>query len=276
MALSATAWLNALNLTWSPAAGAAAGTAAHRDAIDHRLRGELGTGGMTDIGSLPHGTGVSRYSHVDSLVVLPGAKPASHWTALERVRESLQQRWPDLRIEVRQPAVVCWFDDGPIEVVPGYAHDRGFWIADPVGEWMTTYPQEQHGWVDRVDAEHIGGAKALTRQLKVWKYQRHVPISSSYLEMAAAKHLAGRTGYRPVLDLALVLERLHEHQLEPIKDPTGAGSPFTAYSSVAKHAEALSKLATAQSRAAKARERHDAEDEEGAVAQLRLLFDHDR
>ncbi len=56
---------------------------------------------------------------------------------------------------------------------------------------MKTYPKQHNTYVNSVNAKLGGGAKRLARQLKVWKYQRSVPVSSCYLEMRSAKYLDG-------------------------------------------------------------------------------------
>jgi hypothetical protein len=74
------------------------------------------------------------------------------------------------------------------------------------------------------------------------------------------------------IDLHAYLKHLQDIELAAMNDPTGLGSRFTACSSDSNRQDALSKLATAVSRAVKARQ-HDIKDEDAqAVAQLKLLF----
>jgi hypothetical protein len=271
---TADTWLRNLNVFWTPGTGQFGGARVHRSAIETRLTDFVGIHRMFEIGSLRQGTGVSRFSDADYLVSMKGARPASQVSTLRRVKASLQQRFRTTSIVVRQPAVVCRFTDGPVEVVPGYPDGDAFWIPDPTGSWMRTYPTQHNRYVNEVNAKHGGGAKALARQLKVWKYQRGVPVSSCYLEMRAAKHLADRSTYRPLRDLTAALTALQTAQFRALNDPTGRGSRFTAYSSVTSRDEAISKLNTAVNRARKARRYMSVGDDAAAIGQLRLLFDH--
>ena len=273
--VSADGWIRSLTTFWTPSVGQFSAARAHRAAIEARLKSDVGIFGMFEIGSLRHGTGVSQYSDADYLVSMHGIRPASQWTTLNKVKASLQQRFPSTTITVRQPAVVCSFSDGPVEVVPGYYADSGYWIPDPTGSWMKTYPSEHNEYVNGVNNRLSGGAKALARQLKIWKYRRAVPVSSCYLEMRAARYLADEQTYSPLIDLKRALLTLQSAELRALNDPTGLGSRFTATSSDSTRRDALSKLDTAVGRVVKARDYVLAGNDPQAIGQLQLLFNHD-
>ena len=227
---------------------------------------------MLEIGSLRHGTGVWQYSDADYLVSLKGLQPSSQWTMLNRVRDSLKARFTTTDIVVRQPAVVCRFSDGHVEVVPGYVGASGYNIADPAGDWMTTFPKDHNSYVNKVNNRHNGAVKALARQLKVWKYRRNVPVSSCYLEMRTAKHMEDESTYSPIWDLYLSLQKMQVAGLASMNDPTGLGSRFGACSSATNKTDALSKLGRAVTRARSAKDYEHDGDQEQAIAQLKLLF----
>lgn len=269
------AWLTDLNHYFTPSTSDFAAAKSHKQSIEARLDYDLGAYRMFEIGSLRHGTGVWYYSDVDYLVSLKGFKPASSTTMLEKVKSSLQIRFPSTTITIRRPAVVCTFSDAIVEVVPGYVEDTGgYLIADPVsfGGWIKTYPEKHNDYVNEVNRKHNGGVKTLARQLKVWKYKRNVPISSCYLEMRAAKYMDGQSSYSGVLDLYYSLRDLKQVGLAAMNDPTGLGSRFTACSSDATKSDAISKLSTAVDRALKAKDYYVANDDERAKQQLALLF----
>lgn len=272
MTQTATAWLNATTATWAPSATQFTGARTHRAAIEAKLNAALGIFGMFEIGSLRHGTGIWTHSDADYLVSLKGTRPESQWTTLNNVKVALQARYPTTTIVVRQPAVVCRFSDGDVEVVPGFYSDSGYWIPDPTGGWMKTFPTDHNEYVNNVNKKHDGAAKKLARQMKIWKYRRGVPVSSCYLEMRAAKHLEGESTYLPVWDLHLALKKILDANLVAMNDPTGLGSRFTATSSATSKADALSKLETAVSRASKARDYEREGHHEKAIEQLKLLF----
>jgi hypothetical protein len=228
---------------------------------------------MFEIGSLRHGTGVWVYSDADFLVSLKGVQPTSPWTMLNRVKESLQGRFTSTEIVIRRPAVVCRFSDGTVEVVPAYPATSGYNISDPASDgWMKTFPKDHNSYVTRVNNDHGGNVKLLARQIKVWKYERNVPVSSCYLEMRAAQHMEGESSYDALWDLHASLKKMSDAKLASMNDPTGLGSRFGSCSSESNKADALSKLDTAVTRAHKARDYAKNSDHANAIEQLKLLF----
>lgn len=273
MSGTASSWLSELTSYYTPTSTQFDGAKSHKDSIETRLDTVLGVYRMFEIGSLRHGTGVWHYSDADYLVSLKGIQPDSPWTMLTKVKEALQARFTATVITIRQPAVVCKFSDGIVEVVPGYiAAGGGYMIANPAGGWMKSYPEDHNKYVNAVNSIHNGGAKKLARHLKIWKYKRNVPVSSCYLEMRAAKYLEDEKTYAPLFDLHAALKHLQTVQLAALNDPTGLGSRFGAYSSDATKRDALSKLDSAVTRAKKALDYSLKDEQENAIEQLKLLF----
>lgn len=272
MSETARSWLNSLTSLYTPTSTQFDAAKNHRASIESRLDAFLGLYEMFEIGSLRHGTGVWQYSDADYMVSLKGVRPSSPWTMLNRVKETLQARFPGTNIGVRRPAVVCYFSDGIVEVVPAYRSESGYWISDPAEGWMKSYPKSHNKYVNDVNTTHNGAAKTLARQLKIWKYLRQVPISSCYLEMRAAKHLDGEAAYLPFWDLYLVLDKMYDANLAAMNDPTGLGSRFGACSSDVNRQDALSKLGRAVTRANKARQFDSDGKHAQAIEQLKLLF----
>jgi len=272
MSETSRSWLTDLTSLYTPTSIQFDAAKSHRSSIQARLNATIGIHRMFEIGSLRHGTGIWQYSDADYLVSLKGDKPSSPWTTLNKVKEELQGRFPGTSISIRQPAVVCKFPDGVVEVVPGYVSGRGYWIANPAGGWMESHPEEHNEYVNTVNRKHNGGAKTLARQLKIWKYLRNVPISSCYLEMRAAHYLEGKSVYEPFSDLYLSLGKMYLADLASMNDPSGLGSRFGACSSEANRTKALSKLGTAVVRAGKARDFESNGQHAQAIEQLKLLF----
>lgn len=273
MSETARAWLNDLTSLYTPTPSEFDAARGHRASIESRLEAHLGVQEMLEIGSLRHGTGVWQYSDADFLVALKGSQPSSPWTMLNKVKETLQGRFPATTIVVRRPAVVCKFSDANVEVVPAYATTSGYSIANPADGWVTTHPKDHNTYVNDVNKKHDGAVKKLARQVKVWKYRRNVPVSSCYLEMRSARHLEGETTYSPLWDLYLSLKKIHDAALAAMNDPTGLGSRFGACSSEYNRLDAMSKLETAVPRARKAKDFDQEGDHAQAIAQLKLLFD---
>lgn len=275
MTQTATQWLTALTSTYTPSSTAFDAARSHRVAIEARLDVYLGLHEMFETGSLRHGTGVRWYSDADYIVSLKGTRPSSEWTALNKVKETLQGRYPNTTIGVRRPAVACEFSDGTVEVVPAYASsdsNGGYWIPDPTGGWMKSHPKDHNAYVNDANKKHNGAAKQLARWAKIWKYERNVPISSCYLEMRAAKYATSVETWIAPWDLHDFLKDLLDRNLAAMNDPTGLGSRFNATSSDSNHDEAKSKLSTAVTRAAKAKAANREDDHASAVEALRLLF----
>lgn len=237
MSQTAHAWLHDLTNLFTPTATQFDAARGHRASIETRLDTDHGVREMFEIGSLKHGTGVWRYSDADFLVSLKGDRPGSPWTMLNKVKDSLAERFPTTTIVVRRPAVVCRFADGDVEVVPGYFSDSGYWMANPADGWMKTHPKDHNQYVNNINSDHSGAVKKLARQLKVWKYRRNVPISSCYLEMRAAKHMSGESSYAEFWDLHQVLKKMHDAELAAMNDPTGLGSRFGSCSSESNRVE---------------------------------------
>jgi hypothetical protein len=272
MTQTAKAWLDSLTALYTPTPTEFDAARLHRRSIETRLDAYLGLHEMFEIGSLRHGTGVWRHSDADFLASLKGVRPGSPWTMLNKVKETLQGRYPSTAIVVRRPAVVCRFSDADVEIVPAYPASYGYWIADPAGDWMTTHPKDHNRYVNDVNRKHDGAVKRLARQAKIWKYARNVPVSSCYLEMRSARHMVGESVYSPLVDLYLALRKMNEAGLASMNDPTGFGARFGACSSDANRKEALSKLGVAVSRAKKAKNYAHEGDDDKAIEQLKLLF----
>lgn len=273
-------WLSELNSLYTPLPSHVDAAKGHKDSIETRLDYVLGVYRMFEIGSLRHGTGIWHHSDGDYLASLKGIRPTSSGTMLTKVRDALVVRFPSTVISVRSPAVVCHFSDCKVEVVPGYifdtGDDHGYWIADPAspGAWMKTYPEAHNRYVNDVSRRvGAGSVKKLARQLKVWKYERNVPVSSCYLEMRAARHMSGEDRYVPLWDLYLTLKQIRDAGLAAMNDPTGLGSRFTACSSEANRLNAMSKLDSAVNRALKAKDYAHEGYQMLAIEQLKLLFD---
>jgi hypothetical protein len=270
---TATSWLADLTNQYTPTSSEFDAARSHRASVQARLDYDLGVREMFEIGSLKHGTGVWSYSDADFLVALKGVQPKSPWTMLNNVKQSLQDRFTSTSIVVRRPAVVCRFSDATVEVVPAYeSSTSGYLIADPAGEWMETHPKDHNSYVNQVNNKHNGDVKRLARQVKVWKYQRNVPVSSCYLEMRAAQHMEGESSYASLWDLHKALKKMLDIKLASMNDPTGLGSRFGSCSSESNKQDALSKLETAVMRARKAKDYAGNDNHESAIEQLKLLF----
>lgn len=255
----------------------------HRATVKAALEAKLTVRRFFETGSFSHGTGVRGYSDIDALVSLGDTKPESSYTALTWVKDILSDRFPRTTVKIRRPAVVIEFGGGyeTWEVIPGFLTTRGgpdqlvYDIPGPSAGavYIDSAPKEHLAYVDGCNLKpHKGDAKALARLIKAWKYFRNVPISSFYLEMRCAQHVATQKTYIHVYDVCQILEKLDGHELAPMNDPSGATGRIHACSSDATREDALSKLSTAAARARKALDAYKDEKYVTAFENLDLLF----
>jgi hypothetical protein len=256
--------------------------AQHRTSVEAAINAALTTRGFRQTGSFHHGTGVRHHCDVDVLVSIADQKPSSSDTALGWIKSALQTRFPTTKVRISRPAVVIEFAGGTEtwEVIPGFLTTRG-----GLKTLIYDIPGASTGWLDSAPIEHLnyvdecnklkrvqGGAKKLARLTKAWKYYNNVPISSFYLEMRAAQHVAGEPSFLPVWDICQLLEKLEGHQLAGMNDPKGAAGRFYACSTDAKKDDARSKLHTAATRARKALDAYNGDKIDTAFEKLDLLF----
>jgi hypothetical protein len=255
--------------------------ASHRASVRAAVDAHLSVNSFFETGSFSHGTGVRNRSDIDALVSIGNPKPISSDTALSWVKAALTQRFPNTTIRTARPAIVVEFAGGyeTWEVIPGFLTDRGgaaqyvYDIPGPSGGWIDSAPKEHLAYVNECNSTPTKGrTKQLARLVKAWKYYCNVPMSSFYLEMRAAQHVAAQTSYVHVYDVYQLLEKLEGHELASMNDPKGASGRFHPCSSDAKKEEALSKLSTAATRARKALDAHRDDKPDSAFYYLDLLF----
>jgi hypothetical protein len=252
----------------------------HRGSVESSLRNALDVKMFRESGSFNHGTGVRNHCDVDLLVSL-GTKPGTSSRALNWVKTALSNSFPHTPAKISRPAVVILFNGGreTWEIIPGFRKNQGdaaLYSIPGVGEidWMESAPTEHLNYVTEVNNKTgiAGAAKKLARMAKAWKYYNNVPVSSFYLEMRAAQYMNGEKVWDPIQDLSRYFNHLTNVNLGPMNDPKGLTKRFFACSTTAKGTEALSKLATATSRAQKALDAHNSNKPTDAFYWLDLLF----
>jgi len=234
----------------------------HRDSIETKLKSEFGLYRMYESGSWKHGTGVVGFSDVDYFISLKTAKPLYGSSALASVKTAMQERFPTTTVRVSTPAVVLDFGNGyeRVELIPAYPsytlenNDIGYSIPGVRENWMESSPESHLKYVNKCNQQKNvkGGAKKLARLVKAWKYLNDVPISSFYLEMRASKYMTTQSSVILAVDMKIFLSRILTEELSAMNDPTGNTGRIYPCSSDSKHAEAMSKLKTAVTRAEKA------------------------
>jgi len=255
----------------------------HRSTVKSALESRLDVLNFFETGSFSHGTGIRYRSDIDALVSLGADRPETSYTALTWVKNALEARFHSTPVTIRRPAVVVEFASGyeTWEVIPGFLTGRGtvdqrvydIPSATSGGGWIDSAPKEHLRFVDECNKKPSNGkAKKLARLIKAWKYYRDVPVSSFYLEMRCAQHVATQTAYLHIWDVCQLLEKLEDHQLAAMNDPMSASGRIHACSSDSTRSDALSKLSSATGRARKALDAYRAEKFDEAFYYLDLLF----
>ncbi|WP_370945385.1 nucleotidyltransferase [Amycolatopsis sp. cg5] len=264
----------------TPLASQRAAAAAHRSRVETSLKNSLTVLAMRETGSFHHGTGVRNYSDVDVLASIGNTKPSTSDTALNWVKNALSASFPATTVRISRPAVVVEFAGGDEtwEVIPGFLTSSDpsplYDIPGPASGWIESAPTAHLDYVNECNRKNgvQGAAKKLARLIKAWKYYCNVPISSFYLEMRAAQHMASQPAFIAVWDVCLLLESLHGHGLAAMNDPKGRTGRFHPCSSDYRKTDALSKLSTAATRARKALDAYQNDNFDDAFYYLNLLF----
>lgn len=235
----------------------------HRASIEACLKSNFGLNRFTRIGSFGNGTNVSGYSDVDYLACIPTAQLTKTSTAsLIKVKNALATRFPNTGVAVNSPAVLVPFGDKKSEdteiVVADYVNESNgykvYEIADGNDGWMEVSPDAHNAYVDYIDKQHGGKVKPLIRFIKAWKFYQGAKISSFYLEMRVAKFAADEKSIAYDIDINTILRQLRDSELAMMQDPMGVSGYIYPCKTEAFKVDALSKLATAATRAQKARD----------------------
>lgn len=182
--------------------------------------------------------------------------------SLSDLRAALATRFPNTEVRTSCPAVVVPFGTDAketTEVTPAFlSQDSGefnvYGIPDCSGGWMSASPDAHNDYVRSVDQSLSHKAKPLIRYIKAWKYFQSVPVSSFYLELRVAKYASGASSINYSLDVKNVFALLENIDLAQIRDPMEVSGLISPCKSDYELAIAKSKVSTAASRAAKARQ----------------------
>lgn len=255
----------------------------HRASIEGRLKRDFGLRRFVRIGSFGNGTSISGYSDVDYLASLARESLTSNSTySLGKVRDSLDDRFPNTGVRVSCPAVVVPFGNSrseTTEIVPAdYIKEEGghyvYDIPDCRGGWMRASPDAHNSYVAEINNKLGGKVKSLIRFIKAWKCYRDVPISSFYLELRVAKYATGESSIIYEFDVKRILCQLRDCGLADMQDPMGVSGYIAPCKTQALYEDAMSKLNTAAARAEKARDAAQRENIAEAFEYWRLLYNN--
>ncbi len=266
----------------TPSSAETAAAKSHRESISTRLTNDFGMTRFFRIGSFGNGTSISGHSDVDYFAELPTDKLSVRSNySLQKVRDSLDDRFPNTGVRVNCPAVAVPFGTKSSErheVVPGDRRESRnghvvYEIPDCANGWMKSSPEAHKSYVNTINDKFDGKVKPLIRFIKAWKYYRSVPISSFYIELRVAKYCSTQPSIIYQYDLQLALNNLFSSGLASMQDPMEISGLVPACKTDAFKDDALSKLETALSRATKALESAKAGNIADAFSWWRLLYD---
>jgi hypothetical protein len=235
----------------------------HRASIESCLKSNFSVLRFFQTGSFGNGTSISGYSDVDYFASLNQKPSTDSDTALSKVRNALDKRFPLTGVRVNCPAVkvpLGTLDKGTTEVVPAdlvlssASSHSVYDIPNCSGRWMRSSPETHNSYVREVDQKLGNKVRPLVRFIKAWKYYQNVPISSFYLELRVAKYAESQSTIIYDWDVKDIFSLLQDKQLAAIKDPKNVSGYIAPCATQSQLETAKLKLATAASRAGKARD----------------------
>lgn len=253
----------------------------HRASIEQCIRANFGLLRFWRTGSFGNGTSISGYSDVDYMASIPTKNlHGNSSTSLSKIRAALDKRFPKTEVRTSCPAVVVPFGTDAketTEITPadsiGTANGfNAYDIPDCMGGWMKASPDAHNDYVRSIDNKLSHKLKPLIRFIKAWKYFQNVPISSFYLELRVAKYASDENTIDYSIDLRSVFALLNDRALAQIQDPMGVSGLISPCRSEADLLSAKSKVATALTRATKARAAESSGNIKGAFDWWDLLF----
>lgn len=270
--------------TLTPTTGESQAAQNHRVSIKACLDSNFNMTRFFRTGSFGNGTSISGYSDVDYFAEIPTSKLKNNSTStLREVRNVLDRRFPNTGVRVSCPAVLIPFGTDakestevtPADYIEVTTRNRYkvYEIPDCSDGWIRSSPDAHNAYVRAVNQELNYKVKPLIRFIKAWKYYRNVPISSFYLELRVAKYAEGEPSIVYDIDVKGVFSHLDGIDLARMQDPMGISGYISPCSTQAQLDDAKSKLATALTRAQKARDAEVRGDTKEAFDWWDLLYD---
>lgn len=209
----------------------------HLSTIKVRLEKDFNLHSFLLIGSHARGTPIKKSSDVDCMAVFRkseveyGSGIETSTTFLNRLRTSLQDRYPNTEIRRDKQAVVVGFggNDYSVDVVPGYYYGPGinnypvYKIPDGNGWWMSTSPQAHNKYIMDENIRSRGKLINVAKLIKYWRIcrQPNIQIMSFHIELLLAQSeiCIGPKSYAQCLMETFQL--LSNRECRALQDPIG-------------------------------------------------------
>ena len=253
----------------------------HRASIQKCIEAHFGLQRFWRTGSFGNGTSISGHSDVDYMASIPRKNlRRSSSASLAALTEALATRFPNTGVRTSCPAVVVPFGTDASETTEITPADylrttdgfRIYDIPDCSGGWREASPDAHNNYVREADQRLSNKVKPLIRFLKAWKYVHNVRISSFYLELRIAKYASKESSIIYAIDVKRVFALLNDVDLARIQDPMGVSGYVSPCRTDSQLLTTTSTLATALTRATKAREAETDGDIKDAFAWWDKLF----
>jgi hypothetical protein len=210
------------------------------------------------IGSFRNGTNISAYSTPDYLIRIPHSSFFHDSTlALHQLRSRMLNRIQGT-ITISEKSLALTSPSGQALLIPAVhlAERRQdsdvFAVPGVLGTWRYSSPNAHATYLDESDKLTQGEIKPLIRLVKTWKYRRHVPLSSFYLEIFVCTMNGKWTGGSYSERLCTLLSQLAVADLHSVDDPSGISGEVSPCDSEILLKEAMLRLHTATLQAEKA------------------------
>lgn len=246
----------------TPTPGESDAAKRHRESIRRCIDSNHGLNRFWRTGSFGNGTSISAYSDVDYMASLPSPSATSNsYYTLRKVRNSLDDRFPNTGVRIDCPAIVVPFGTlakETTEVTPAtFLRWNGnfpvYAIPDCNSGWMRASPDAHNDYVSAVDIHLNRKIKPLIRFIKAWKYYNNVPIFSFYLELRVSTYAVSEKSIVYSIDVDRILQRLAGNALQSVRDPMKISGVVYACRTQRQLDEALSRVKRAATRSGNAR-----------------------
>jgi len=259
----------------------------HLATIRTRLETEFEVSKVIPIGSFARGTSIRGFSDTDLLAVF--RKTVFTWgdnlinseTALEKVRQTLVERYPNSEIYKDGIAIAVSFTDGrQVDVVPGIFSSmfREKWpiylIPDSDGGWMQTCPSLYDAYISGANKESGSKLIYVAELIKFWRECREprIPLSSFHIEMVLANEEVCK-GVKPYSSCILkILQSLARRECRAMRDPYQIAGNIPAVKSSSQRERSLASVINSRNHAQSAVDAEQSGDLNEARRQWDIVF----
>lgn len=176
------------------------------------------------VGSVGRHTATNKVSDFDILYVLPwdvyhrfnNHAGNGQSDLLQEVKECIKERYPRTQIRADGQVIDVTFNNGLIEVVPGFENDDGsFQYADTNdgGKWKITNPRPEKKKCKDNDQDTAGTFRDCARMIRVWKNHRGFVFSGLLIDTLIDKFYVDNSDFLEksiYFDYPVVLKKIFE------------------------------------------------------------------